>query len=394
MERSYCRGRDFRRAVSIDELRSLCKRRVPLMAFEYLDGGAEDEVTLRRNRQAFERIGFAPRTLVDVRERSQAIEIFGQAIRSPLIIAPTGFNGMLRQHGDLALAAAAKNAGIPFSLSTVSTDTIESVAETVGGRLWFQLYPVRNRATLQRLVERAAAAGYEALLLTSDVPVYGNREWDQRNYLALGQPSLRVKFDVLAHPRWLFDVMIPHGAPRLANLVEFLPPGKDSAIDGARYMSTELNECLDWNTIRWLRQIWPGKLIVKGLLALQDAKTAVEQGVDGIVLSNHGGRQLDGAISPMEILPEVCREVGRQTTVMIDSGFRRGSDVVKALALGAKAVLIGRAVLYGLAAGGQAGAEHALGILRSEIDRVLALLGCRSCGELSPGRLFPIDRYR
>ena len=388
MKRIYYRGSDFRRALSIDELRSLSERHVPRIAFEYLDGGAEDELTLRRNREVFERIAFVPHTLVDVSERTQTVEILGQAMQLPLVIAPTGFNGMLRRDGDLALAAAAKKAGIPFSLSTVSTNTIESVAERVGGRLWFQLYPVQNRAAVQRLVERAEAAGYEALLLTTDVPVYGNREWDQRNYLALGRPSLRTKLDVLAHPRWLFDVMVSHGAPALANLAEFLPPGKNRAIDGARYMSTNLNERLDWDTIRWLREIWPRWFIVKGLLSLRDVEIAARQGIDSIVLSNHGGRQLDGAISPMEILPLVCREVGSRLTVMIDSGFRRGSDVVKALALGAKAVLIGRAVLYGLAIGGQAGAEHALGILRSEIDRVLALLGCRSCAELSPDCLF------
>jgi (S)-mandelate dehydrogenase len=312
MERRYYRGRGFRRAVSIDELRSLAERRVPRMAFEYLDGGAEDEATLRRNREVFERIAFVPRTLVDVSERTQTVEVLGQAMQSPLVIAPTGFNGMLRRDGDLALAAAAKKAGIPFSLSTASTNTIESVAERVGGRLWFQLYPVHDRTVVRKLVERAGAAGYEALILTTDVPIYGNREWEQRNYLALGRPSLRTKLDVLAHPRWLFDVMVPHGAPALANVAEFLPPGKKRAIDGARYMSTQLNERLDWDAVRWLREIWPRRFIVKGLLALRDAEIAAGQGVDGIVLSNHGGRQLDGAISPMEILPQVCRESGHR----------------------------------------------------------------------------------
>jgi (S)-mandelate dehydrogenase len=388
VKRSYYRGRDFRRAVSIDELRSLAERRLPRMAFEYLDGGAEDESTLRRNREVFERIAFLPRTLVNTSDRTQSIDLFGQPSQLPLVIAPTGFNGMLRRDADLALAASAKKAAIPFSLSTVSTSSIESVAERVGGRLWFQLYAMQDRTAVKRLVDRAAAANYEALVVTTDVPVYGNREWDQRNYRALAVPSPRTKLDVLAHPRWLFDVMIPHGAPALANLAEFLPPGKHSAFDGARYMSTQLNALLDWDAIRWMREIWPRRFIVKGLLAPRDAQLAAEHGVDGIVLSNHGGRQLDGAISPLEILPIVCREVGSRVTVMIDSGFRRGSDVVKALALGAKAVLIGRAVLYGLAAGGQPGAEHALGILRTEIDRVLALLGCRSCAELSPDYLF------
>jgi (S)-mandelate dehydrogenase len=394
MKREYYRGRDYRRAMSIDELRALAERRVPRLAFEYLDGGAEDEVTLRRNREVFERIAFLPRTLVDVSKRTQTVELFGQAMRLPLVIAPTGFNGMLRRDGDLALAAAAKEAGIPFSLSTVSTNTIESVADRVGGRLWFQLYPVCDRAVVKRLIERAAAAGYEALILTTDVPVYGNREWDMRNYLALGRPSLRAKLDVLAHPRWLFDVMIPHGAPMFANLAGILPSGKNSAIDGARYMSTELNEQLDWDAVRWLRDMWPRRFIVKGLLAPKDAEIAAGHGIDGIVLSNHGGRQLDGAISPMEILPQVCSAAGSRITVMIDSGFRRGSDVVKALALGAKAALIGRAVLYGLAAGGQTGAQHALAILRGEIDRVLALLGCRSCNELSPDCLFRPEGFR
>jgi (S)-mandelate dehydrogenase len=387
MKRSYYAGRDFRRAKSIEELRLLAERRAPRLAFEYLDGGAENEATLRRNRNIFERIGFVPRTLVDVSARSQAVEVFGQQIQSPFVIAPTGFNGMLRRDGDLALATAARKAGIPFSLSTVSTSTIEDIAQCAGGRLWFQLYPLKDREAIRRLVERAAAAGFQGLCLTTDAPVYGNREWDQRNYIGLGRPSMRVKLDVLAHPRWLLDVIVPHGAPRLANLTEFLPPGKDTAVDGAHYMSKQMNAQLNWDFVRQLRAMWPNRFMIKGLLSIRDAEIAATEGIDGIVLSNHGGRQLDGAISPMEILPEVCRQVGNRITVMIDSGFRRGSDIVKALALGAKAVLIGRAVLYGLAAGGQAGAQHALDILRDEIDRVLALVGCRSCAELSPDHL-------
>ena len=387
MKRSYYAGRDFRKALSIEELRLIAERRVPRLAFEYLDGGAENEVTLRRNRKVFERIGFVPRTLVDVSARNQAVDVFDQRIQSPFIIAPTGFNGMLRRDGDLALAAAAKKAGIPFSLSTVSTNRIEDVAQRAGGRLWFQLYPLKDREAVKRLVERAAAAGFQGLFLTTDAPAYGNREWDQRNYVRLGHPSMRAKLDVMTHPCWLFNVMVRHGAPRLANLTEFLPPGKDSALDGARYMSKQLNEQLNWDFVRWLREIWPNRFMIKGLLSAQDAGIAAAEGIDGIVLSNHGGRQLDGAISPMEILPEVCRQVGSRITVMIDSGFRRGSDIVKALALGAKAVLIGRAVLYGLAAGGQEGAQHALDILRNEVDRVLALIGCRSCAELSPDYL-------
>jgi (S)-mandelate dehydrogenase len=384
MKRRYYAGRSFCRTMDIDELRLLAERRTPRLAFEYLDGGAENETTLCRNREIFERLHFTARTLVNVSARNQAVEIFGQQIQSPFLIAPTGFNGMLKRDGDLALASAAKQAGIPFCLSTVSTNRIEDIAQRAGGRLWFQLYPLQDREAVRRLVGRAAAAGFQALILTTDAPVYGNREWDQRNYVGLGRPSMRAKLDVLAHPRWLFDVMIPHGAPRLVNLTQFLPAGKDTAVNGARYMSTQLNEDLNWDYVRWLRELWPNPLIVKGILSIRDAEIAAAEGIDGIVLSNHGGRQLDGAISPMEILSEVCRKTGQRTTVMVDSGFRRGADIVKALALGAKAVLIGRAALYGLAAGGQEGAQHALNILRAEIDRVLALIGCRSCAELSP----------
>jgi (S)-mandelate dehydrogenase len=387
MKRRYYAGGNFRRAMDIDELRSLAGRRAPRLAFEYLDGGAEDEATLRRNREIFEQFHFSPRTLVHVSSRSQAVELFGQQIQSPFLIAPTGFNGMLRHNGDLSLAAAAKQAGVPFCLSTVSTNRIEDIGQQAGGKLWFQLYPLRDRNAVRSLMERAAAAGFQALILTTDAPAYGNREWDQRNYVALGRPSMRAKFDVVAHPRWLFDVMIPNGAPRLVNLTQFLPAGKDSAVNGARYMSTQLNEDLDWEYVRWLRELWPHPLIIKGILSVRDAEIAAAEGVDGIILSNHGGRQLDGAISPMEIVHEISQRVGQRVTVMIDSGFRRGSDIVKALALGAKAVLIGRAALYGLAAGGQEGVQHALNILRAEIDRVLALIGCHSCAELSPDYL-------
>ena len=394
MRRAYYRGADVRRAINIDELRSLAERRLPRMVFEYLEGGAEDERTLRSNLEAFARWEFVPRTLIAVPERSLGAALFGTPVAAPLLIAPTGFNGMLTRDADVALARAARAAGIPFTLSTVSTSSIEEVADRSGGRLWFQLYPIQDRRVVESLVRRADRAGYEALVVTSDVPVYGNREWDQRNYIAPGKPRLRAKLDVLAHPRWLLDVMIPHGAPRFANLVEFLPPEHATAIDGARYMSTQLNPLLDWEEVRWLRDLWPRRLLVKGVLSVDDARIAAQRGLDGVVLSNHGGRQLDGAVSPLEILPEVIRVVGDRLTVIIDSGFRRGSDIVKALTLGAHAVMLGRAVLYGVAVAGEAGAAHALGILTSEADRVLALLGCRSPKELSPALLRPARGWR
>ncbi len=387
MRRDHYVGRDVRRALTIDDLRAMAERRLPRMVFEYLEGGAEDERTLRSNREAFERWEFVPRTLVAVPGRSLGTTLFGAPAAAPLIIAPTGFNGMLTRDADVALASAARSAGIPFTLSTASSCSIEEVAQRAGGDLWFQLYPIQNRGVVESLVRRAAQAGYRSLVVTSDVPVYGNREWDRRNYVAMGRPRLRAKLDALAHPRWLFDVMIPHGAPRFANLTEFLPPERSTAIDGALYMTTQLNPRLDWEEVRWLRDLWPGRLLVKGILSAEDARTAAAQGLDGIVLSNHGGRQLDGAIAPLSILPEVAREVGDRITLIVDSGFRRGSDVVKALALGAHAVMLGRAVLYGVAAGGEAGAARALSIMTSEMDRVLALLGCRAIGDLGDGLL-------
>jgi (S)-mandelate dehydrogenase len=287
----------------------------------------------------------------------------------------------------VALARAARAAGIPFTLSTVSSCSIEEVAQEAGGRLWFQLYPVRDTKVVDALVGRAERAGYEALVLTTDVPVYGNRTWDQRNFVRPGEPTFSTKLDVLRHPRWLFDVVVPHGLPSFGNLTDHLPPGHTSAVDGARYMSTQLNPTLDWRDVKRARAAWPRKLIVKGILAVDDARLAAEEGADGIVLSNHGGRQLDGCVSPLEVLSEVRAALGDRLTIMVDSGFRRGSDVVKALALGARGVMIGRAVLYGVAAGGEAGAAHALAILRAEMDRVLALLGCRTPAELTPSLL-------
>jgi (S)-mandelate dehydrogenase len=385
--RRFRSGRDALRALDVDELRALARRRLPRMVFEYLDGGAEDESTLRRNRAVFDRWGLVPRTLVDVAERDLHAELLGTRVEMPLGIAPTGFNGMLTHRADVALARAARAAGIPFTLSTVSSCSIEEVARDAGGRLWFQLYPVRDQAVVDDLVGRAERAGYEALVLTTDVPVYGNREWDQRNFARPGEPLLSTKLDVLLHPRWLFDVVVPHGVPSFGNLAAHLPPGNTKAVDGARYMSTQLNPTLDWRTVKRLRAAWPRKLLVKGILAVEDARIAVAEGADGLVLSNHGGRQLDGCVSPMEVLAEVRHEVGGGVAVLVDSGFRRGADVAKALALGADAVMVGRAVLYGVAAGGEAGAAHALSILRTELDRVLALVGCRRPQELTPALL-------
>jgi (S)-mandelate dehydrogenase len=382
MKRSRYRGRDFRRALTIEDLRVIARRRLPNFTYEYLEGGAEDEVALRRNRDVFERIAWLPRTLAGVGTPDLSTEVLGEACHLPLIIAPTGFNGMLWPQGDLALARAASDAGIPFTLSTVSNYSLPRMTAELPERIWFQLYPFKDPAAVDHLVGRAEQAGCRTLVVTTDVPVLGAREWDQRNYRAPMQLSLRSKLDVLAHPGWLRRVMIPGGAPEFENLKELLPPGARSALAGVRFMGTQINARLGWDDMARIRARWQGKLVLKGILCVEDARRAVEMGADGIVLSNHGGRQIDSAVSGVELLPAVSAEVGERITVLVDGGFRRGSDVLKALALGADAVMIGRPALYGLAAGGQAGVAHALGLLRAEMERTLTLLGCRSLGEL------------
>ena len=376
---------DVGRALNIEDLRQIARRRMPNFAFEYVEGGAEEEVTLRRNRSVFDDIALIPRTLVDVSQRDLGIELFGQPSALPFLIGPTGFNGFLTHEGDVQLALAAAKSGIPFTLSTVSTIPLEDVAKRAGGRLWMQLYIYRTREFAQRLVERVERAGFEALVLTVDSSVYGNREWDLRNFRRPMQMDLRNKIDVLQHPRWLFDVMIPHGTPRFANVADLFPPGQASVRGASAAIGKQLDPSVSWNDVAWLRDLWPRTLIIKGINSVEDAVLAAHYGADGIVLSNHGGRQLDGAVSSMEILSEVVGTLNGQLTVMIDGGFRRGSDIVKALLLGADAVLLGRATVYGLAAGGHAGALRAIDILRTEVERVMGLLGAPSIASLDPG---------
>ena len=387
MKRRYYSGTDAARARNIDELRGLARRRIPNFSFEYLEGGAEDELTLRRNRQVFEEIRFLPRTLADVTLRSQAIDLFGKPSAMPFVIGPTGFNGMLTHQGDLKLARAAARAGIPFTLSNVSNVSLETIAEEAGGRLWMQLYLYRSREFARALIERADRAGYEALVVTTDIPVYGNREWDARNFRRPLKLDLRNLVDTACRWRWLLDVMVPNGPPGFANLGDLLPPDKNNAKGASETLSKELDPSLSWADIAWIRRLWPRTLIVKGVSGVADARLALQHGADAIVLSNHGGRQLDGAVSAMDVLEEVVDAVHGKLTILVDGGFRRGADIVKAKALGADAVLLGRATLYGLAAGGEAGADRAIDILRSEVDRVLGLLGCPDIGRLDDSYL-------
>ncbi|WP_043284893.1 alpha-hydroxy acid oxidase [Paraburkholderia oxyphila] len=373
--RRHYAGSDLARALTIEDLRHMARRRLPRFLFEYVDGGAEDEVTLHRNRHAFANLALVPSTLVDVSNRSLAVDLFGRSVAAPLVVAPTGFNGLLSERADVALARAAAKAGVPFTLSMASNVPLEEVASEAGGRLWMQLYWVRDRDFIRRLVARAQAASFEALVLTTDVQVSGGREWDRRNYRAGMELTLRNRLDVLAHPRWLWRIVRHGGLPRFANLRELAPPEAASVVDDMVALGRNMDPSVTWEHLKWLRSLWPGRLLVKGVLSAADARCAIGHGADGVILSNHGGRQLDGAVSALEVLPVIRDALGPDAVILLDGGVRRGVDVVKARALGATAVMTGRNGLYGVAAGGESGAARALEILRQEIDRALALLG-------------------
>jgi (S)-mandelate dehydrogenase len=376
-------SRDISRALNIADLRDIARRRLPAFVFEYVESGAEDEATVRGNRVALERLQLVPTTLLDCSSRHQRTTILGRAADAPLLIAPTGLNGLLHPDGDVALARAAAKAGVPYTLSTVSTTRLEEVASRAGGRLWMQLYVVKERARARDVMQRAGAAGYEALVFTTDANVFGNREWDRRGYRLPGKPTLRARLDALRHPRWLWEVLIKNGMPRFRNLEAFLPPSL-TPMGASTVIPRLFDATICWDDIAWIREHWRGKLLIKGVLTAADAERAAALGLDGIVVSNHGGRQLDYCVAPIDMLPEIVTAVGSRLPIIIDSGFRRGTDVVKALALGAQAVMLGRAMLYGLIAGGQPGVERALEIFTSEIERVLGQLGCNSVAELAP----------
>ena len=371
---------------NVRDLREIARRRLPNGLFQFVDRGSEDEITLRHNREMLEKIRFRPHTLVDVSTRPQSISVFGKLQHMPVAVAPTGTAGMLWFQGDVALARAAKAAGIPFTVATGSITALEDIARDVGGTLWFQIYMAADRARSEQLILRARDAGYEALFVIVDGVVSGNREYNLRHGFTIPfRFSMRNILDVVLHPRWLFGTlgrwMLHSGMPRYRNF----PSDTQQRVTAAPMGRSMLkSEALSWDDIRWVRSIWPGKLIVKGILRADDALLALHSGCDGVVVSNHGGRNLDGAIAPIEALPEIVAAVGSKLTVFIDGGYRRGADVIKALALGAHCVLLGRATLYGIGAAGRDGAMRVLDMFRDEISRVLALLGCPGIAALSP----------
>jgi (S)-mandelate dehydrogenase len=369
------------RALSIADLRQMALQRLPRVNAEYLEGGAEDEHTLYGNRSAFDSLVFSPRVLRGVSSVDTGRTILGRRHPLPFGIAPTGFNGLLWHQGDHEIARAAAHANIPFSQSTVSNAAVADFAGVKGLRHWYQLYLYGDEGIWSQLIAQAAQAGCDVLMLTVDSPVHGHREWDRRNYRSGFSPTLSSKIDMMCHPRWMWQVM-RHGLPSFPNLAQFLPEHRRDLYSVAAWALANQVPGADWSTVARVRALWPGKLLIKGVGNVRDVCLAQDAGLDGVVISNHGGRQLDRSASPMNILLNARKSVGKDFTLLVDSGFRRGAEIIQALALGADAVLLGRATLYGLAAGGQAGVQRAIDLLAAEIARTLALLGVRSVDEL------------
>ena len=376
------------RAYSIEDLRRLAKRRLPRAVFDFFDGGAEDEVTLRDNCAAFERVRLAPKMLVGVARIDTETILLGERSKLPIAVGPTGGVGFGWPRGDIGIARAAAAAGIPYTLSTMATASIERVAREAGGRLWFQAYIFKKRDMTMQLIERARQLGYEALMITVDVPVGGKRERDFRNHFAVpfcftGKNLL----DFASRPAWALS-MLRHGLPVLENVASLAPEATNTS-EIASSVGRFWDPDFDWDGLKEMRDRWPGKMLVKGILRADDAERLAGVGVDAVVVSNHGGRQLDGALATLDALPPIVRAVKGRMSVFVDGGIRRGVDVVKALALGAEGAMIGRATLFGAAAGGEAGAARAIEILRDELVRAMQLCGTRTVREIGPDLLAP-----
>ncbi len=378
-------NRLLRKVANVDDLRSLAKRRLPAGVFDYIDGGAEDEITLRNNVDAYRNVSFKPRVLRDMTHVDTSTSLFGRRLAFPLVLAPTGFTRIAHSEGELAVVRAATRAGIPFTLSTMATRSIEecaSVAES-DTRLWFQIYTWRDRSVVKNLVERAEAAGFEAVCLTVDTAVLGRRERDVRRGFTLPpEVGLGTIIDGLKNPGWTWD-FLKADPIRFANVEGITAIDGSTAVDLAEHMKSQFDPGLSWSDVEWLRSIWKGPILIKGIQTVEDALIAVESGVEAIALSNHGGRQLDGAPAPFDLLPEVAEVVQNRLEIICDGGVRRGSDVVKAVSLGANAVMTGRPYLYALGACGERGVDHVLDLLQEGIERTMALTGVASVEDLS-----------
>jgi len=362
--------------ISIEDLRGAARRRLPRAVFEFFDGGAEDELTLRANQQAFQRIRLCPRVLIDVSSVDTQTDIIGKPSKLPIAVAPTGAVGFGWHGGDVAVAKAAAAFGIPYTLSTTATASIERVAREAGGRLWFQAYILKQREFTFKLIERACEAGYEALMITVDLAVGGKRERDLRNHFAIPfRFTPRNLRDFASKPGWALG-MLRRGMPVMENLLGYTAQGTSGVMRAAALASSvgrNYDPTFDWDGLKAIRDAWPRKLILKGVARADDAQRAAALGCDALVVSNHGGRQLDGAAATLDALPAIVNAVN--IPVFVDGGVRRGGDALKALALGAQAVMVGRATLYGACAAGEAGARRALEILKDELERSMRLCG-------------------
>jgi len=377
-------------AATVRDYRELARRRLPRQLFDYIDGGAYEEATLRANVADLERVLLRQIVMRDVSERVQSCEVLGQQLAMPVILAPVGLAGMYAQRAEVAAARAAQAAGVPFVESTVSICSVEEVAGATSTPPWFQLYVMRDRGYAEDLMSRAQAVGAPVLVLTIDLAVVGARHRDTRNAV-VGEPSswakIRRGLDLAAHPHWIADVALGGKPLTFGNLTKAVP-GASSPADFKGWVDAQFDPSVTWEDIAWVRRNWSGRLVVKGVLDPEDARRAADVGVDGVVVSNHGGRQLDSVPSTTAALPAVVDAIGNQIEVLVDGGVRTGLDVVKMLALGARAVLVGRAWAWAVAAGGETAVRRMLGGLRSDIDTALALTGRTAVGDLDASALY------
>ena len=369
--------------ANVDDLRREARKRLPRMFFDFVDGGSWDEQTCRANRSDFATLRFRQRVGINIDQRRLHTHLAGQAVSMPVALAPTGLAGLLWPDGEIAAARVARDAGVPFTLSTMSMASIEDIAEhTDGHPFWFQLYVMRDRAFVERLVHRARAASCSALILTLDLQVFGQRHRDLRNGLSAPlRWNARTLLDLARHPRWALGQLT---APRrfFGNVVGHAN-GADDMGSISEWSNRQLDPTLSWDDVAWIRRLWNGKLILKGVMDAEDARRALGTGADALIVSNHGGRQLDGALSTIRALPPIVDAVGNRIEVHVDGGIRTGQDVLKALALGARGCYLGRAWLYGMAARGGPGVEQMLGFIRKELDLSMAFCGCRDLREVN-----------
>jgi len=373
------------KVVNIADLRRIAAQRVPKVVFDYLDGGAEGEVTLRENCRAFEKVIFRPRQAVAFGKCDLRVRVLGHDLELPAMLAPVGYSRMMHPGGEVVAARVAGEAGTGYILSTISGHKLENVKAATPGPAWYQLYLIGGREAAEGAIERARKAGFSALVITVDTAVAGLRERDPRNgmkELVSGSVFSKIPFlpQVLARPGWLRSFLLDGGLPKLENIVL---PGQ-GAMPLMDVNAGLARSAVTWADLEWIRQSWKGPIVIKGILTASDARHAVDEGAAAVVVSNHGGRQLDCVSPTLQVLPEIVAAVNNQTEVLMDGGVRRGSDIVKAICMGARAVLVGRAYAYGLAAAGLEGVRRALDILRTDVERTLRLLGCPSIGELDP----------